>query len=60
MLFIIFQEKSDLIEFILHKFMVEAENNPFSCALQLFGEMPVKLEKRLVYWISYMKFNLTR
>nr|XP_022287878.1 protein timeless-like isoform X2 [Crassostrea virginica] len=41
------QEKSDLIEFILHKFMVEAENNPFSCALQLFGEMPVKLEKRI-------------
>lgn len=36
------QEKTDLIEFILQKFMVEAENNPFSCALQLFGEMPVK------------------
>jgi hypothetical protein len=25
--------------------MVEAEHNPFSCALQLFGEMPVKGEE---------------
>ncbi|XP_061185497.1 protein timeless-like [Saccostrea echinata] len=40
------QEKTDLIEFILQKFMVEAEHNPFSCALQLFGEMPVKGENR--------------
>ncbi|XP_048747484.2 protein timeless-like isoform X2 [Ostrea edulis] len=39
------QEKNDLIEFILQKFMVEAEHNPFTCALQLFGEMPVKGEE---------------
>lgn len=37
-----------MIEFILQKFMVEAEHNPFTCALQLFGEMPVKGEEGYV------------
>ncbi|XP_060576649.1 protein timeless-like isoform X2 [Ruditapes philippinarum] len=38
------QEMNDLMEYVIHKFLATAEENPLSCAMQLFTESSSELE----------------
>ena len=35
---------NDLMEYVIHKFLASAEENPLSCALQMFNESSSDLE----------------
>jgi hypothetical protein len=35
---------NDLMEYVIHKFLATAEENPLSCAMQLFTESSSELE----------------